>query len=139
MKTLIEERENKNCSCVIRTSTGEIFTFHRRGVADLYEILSERPWMLRGAEIADKVVGKAAAAIMIQGGVVHLHTCVASQSALDLLKHSDVVVEAEVIVPHIINRKQTDWCPLEKRCLSLNSVEECIKAIGLFLKEQKLI
>lgn len=137
MNTLIDKREKENCSCVIRTSTKEIYTFHRRGVADLYELLAEHPQILHGAEIVDKVVGKAAAALMIQGGVARLYAHVVSQSALDLLKNSDIVIEAETIVPHIINRKQTDWCPLEKRCLSLNSVEECLKAIESFLKDQQ--
>lgn len=137
MKELIKIRDAEDCSCVIRTSTKEVLTFHRRGVADLYKLRTERPQILHGAEIVDKVVGKAAAALMIQGGVVRLHAHIISQLALDLLKDSGIVIEAETIVPHIINREQTDWCPLEKRCLSLNTVEECLTAIESFLKDQK--
>ena len=43
--------------------------FRERGVADLFRLLREEPQLLRGAFIADKVVGKGAAALMVLGGV----------------------------------------------------------------------
>ena len=43
--------------------------FRERGVADLFRLLHEEPQLLRGAFIADKVVGKGAAALMVLGGV----------------------------------------------------------------------
>ena len=48
-------------------SNGEVRTFDRRGVADLYALLQEDSDFLKGASVADKVVGKAAAALMIFG------------------------------------------------------------------------
>ena len=45
-------------------SNGEVRTFDRRGVADLYALLREDSDFLKGASVADKVVGKAAAALM---------------------------------------------------------------------------
>ena len=42
--------------------------FRERGVADLFRLLREEPQLLRGAFIADKVVGKGAAALMVLGG-----------------------------------------------------------------------
>ena len=46
---------------------------HSRGeVADLYRLMREDPEVLRGAIVADKVVGKAAAALMLAGGVQSL-------------------------------------------------------------------
>ena len=47
-------------------SNGEVRTFDRRGVADLYALLQEDSDFLKGASVADKVVGKAAAAL---GGI----------------------------------------------------------------------
>lgn len=46
-----------------------IRTFDGRGISDLYGILTEHPDWLRGASVADKVVGKGAAALLILGGV----------------------------------------------------------------------
>ena len=64
---------------------GKIHTFSERGVADLYRLRSENPELLQGAFLADKVVGKGAAALMILGGVAELHADVISEPALSLL------------------------------------------------------
>ena len=53
---------------------GKIRTFTQRGVADLYDLLTREPEFLKGALIADKVVGKGAAALMILGGIKELYT-----------------------------------------------------------------
>lgn len=46
-----------------------IRTFTQRGVADLYDLLVTEPDFLQSASIADKVIGKAAASLMVLGGV----------------------------------------------------------------------
>ena len=48
-------------------SNGTVSVFDGRGVSDLYRILNEDPSLLDGADIADKVVGKGAAALMLLG------------------------------------------------------------------------
>ena len=39
-------------------------------------------------------------------------------------------------VPHIINRMQTDWCPLEKLCRDCRTPEECLRQIEDFMQKQ---
>lgn len=73
-------------------SNGEVRTFDRRGVADLYALLREDSDFLKGASVADKVVGKAAVALMILGEVGELHADVVSRPALDLFADSGVRV-----------------------------------------------
>lgn len=58
----------EQCSCII-CNNHEIRLFHERGVKDIYRLLKEEPDFLNGSFIADKVIGKAAAALMILGGV----------------------------------------------------------------------
>ena len=58
----------EQCSCII-CNNHEIRLFHERGVKDIYRLLKEAPDFLTGSFIADKVIGKAAAALMILGGV----------------------------------------------------------------------
>ena len=66
MDELIRLLHEGGYSCVIRKE--EIRTFTQRGVADLYDLLNQHPVFLHGAQVADKVVGKAAAALMVLGG-----------------------------------------------------------------------
>ena len=84
--------------------------FRERGVADLFRLLREEPQLLRGAFIADKVVGKGAAALMVLGGVEGLFADVVSRPALG------IAVEYTVVVPGIMNRAGTGTCPVEQLC-----------------------
>lgn len=65
-KALIERLDAEQCSCVIYNG-GETRLFWERGVQDLYRLLKTEPDFLQGAFIADKVIGKAAAALMALG------------------------------------------------------------------------
>ncbi|MGL5014750.1 MAG: DUF1893 domain-containing protein [Bacteroidales bacterium] len=133
MDRLIEMLRVGNHSCVIE-SGDEVRSFMHRGVIDIYELLVNEPSFLKGARIADKVVGKAAASLMILGGVTHLHTEVISEMALELLQSNGVVVSYSKVVPYIINREGNDWCPLEKASFEINSADEIFPIIDSFLK-----
>lgn len=136
MEELISLLHSGGYSCVI--ANGEkIRTFTQRGVADLYDLLTQEPEFLKGASIADKVVGKGAAALMILGGISELHTDIISTKALDLLKESDVKVEFEEEVPFIWNRDHTGFCPVETLCSEVKSVEEMLPLICDFIEKMR--
>lgn len=136
MERLVRLLHQEQCSCVI-LSKGELYKGNKRGVADLYRLLHEEPALLSGAWIADKVVGKAAAALMIQGGVKYVHADTMSRHALELFKQTDIRVEYDTLTDHIINRAGTGWCPLETRCCELKSPAECLAEIEAFMNEIK--
>ena len=73
-KVLIERLDAEQCSCVIYNG-GETRLFWERGVQDLYRLLKTELDFLRGAFIADKVIGKAAAALMALGREVSWMRC----------------------------------------------------------------
>lgn len=110
-------------------------TFDGRGVRDLYRLLTTEPEVLDGAAVADKVVGKAAAALMILGGVRELYACVLSEQAQTLLSASSIRVDYGRTVPHIINRDNTGWCPLERLCRDCDTARECKKQIDEFFNQ----
>ncbi len=114
-----------------------ISTYNGRGVSDLYRMVSEHDTILLNAFVADKIVGKGAAALMVLGGVKAVYTDVISSAALQLLRNASIEVECSVEVPHIINRKGTDICPIEKLCSACSTAEECLPLITDFLTEMK--
>lgn len=132
----VERLHEEQCSCVVRN--GETMrSFHQRGVSDLWRLLHEEPDLLRGAFIADKVVGKGAAALMAAGGVRGLYACTVSRPALDLLAEAGIPVEYEVAVPHIINRAGDGICPVEQLCADARTPEECLPRIAEFIRRMK--
>ena len=122
----------EQCSCVIY-NRGEVRIFRERGVKDLYRLLKEEPEFLAGASIADKVIGKGAAALMVLGGVHEVFAQVISTPARELLERSGIKVAFLSEVPHIINRTRTGWCPLETRCFRMHTAEECLQQIEEFM------
>lgn len=136
---LAKTRAEKNASCTILSSSGEVISLYERGVKDLYRLLKEQPRILKGALIADKIVGKGAAALMILGMVNALYTEVISQPALEIMESSDIKVFYKLKVDNIINREATDICPIERRCLNLLTPEECLKEIEDFIQLKRHI
>ena len=112
-------------------------SFHQRGVSDLWQLLHEEPEFLRGAFVADKVVGKGAAALMAAGGVRGLYARTISRPALDLLAAAGIPVEYETAVEHIINRTGTGICPVEQLCADAPTPEACLPRIGEFVRRMK--
>lgn len=136
MKDIIQLLHSGDYSCVIENE-GDVHTFGQHGVADLYYLLNNNPELLKGASIADKIVGKAAAALMILGGVKKVYAEVISLSALSLLRETGYNVQFGKVVPFIQNRDLSDWCPIEKMCSEENSVEVMSGLIEEFINKAK--
>ena len=133
---LIEMLHAGGYSWVVEGPEG-LHTFVRRGVVDLYDLYRTHPDCLAGAHLADKVVGKGAAALMVLGGVAWLYTDVVSTPALVLLREGGVVVEFAREVPYIENRTKTGRCPLESLCDGKERAEEIYPLIQQFMAERR--
>lgn len=59
MENIIDMLHKGEFSCVMKNRE-EIRTFTQRGVADLYDLYQTEPAFMKGASIADKVIGKGA-------------------------------------------------------------------------------
>ena len=114
MKQLIDLLHNEGLTLVVQSSDGTLHRFTQRGVKDLLTLVTKQPQVLHGALIADKAVGKAAAACMIVGGVKHVHADIMSEPAFALLQAHGIIAEFGQLVDHIINRTGDDWCPMER-------------------------
>lgn len=134
MHTLIPLLHSGNFSCVIRKGDA-VRTFTQRGVADLFHLLTTDAPFLLGSSIADKVVGKGAAALMVKGGVAQVYADVISAPALVLLQEQGIAVSYAKVVEGIRNRAGTDMCPVEKRCLPLENIDEMVSEIRDFLTQ----
>ena len=135
METLIEILHKGKHSLVV--FNGEIHTYDSRGLSNLYHLYTTEPNILRDADIADKVVGKGAAALMVLGKVRSLHADVISNHALKLLESSQIKISYTQKVDNIINRQGTGICPVETQCLECKTAEECLPKITQFISRLK--
>lgn len=111
-------------------------TFTRRGVADLYGLLTEDPNYMEGALVADKVVGKGAAALMVLGKVMEVYADIISEPALQMLQSNGIPVHYQDLVSSIENRERSGPCPVESLCLGAKNAEEALPLIADFLKKK---
>ena len=147
-KKLLDAKTPEQCAAILRGATMEGFqmldmlneqglsllvynhdsltTHANRGIQDLLQLISDQPERLKGAVAADKIIGKAAAAIMIVGGVKEVHTNVICTPARELFEANGVLVFATEEVPMIMNRDQTGMCPMDTQIANIESIEECV-------------
>ena len=128
MNELIEILHREGCSLVLRDVQGNVRTFYKKGVRDLEDLLDHEPATLRGAAVADKVVGKAAAAMMAHGGVGEAYADVLSRKAVPMLEAGGVRYACGELVDAIVIPEGDTRCPLEEIVATADTAEE---AVGL--------
>jgi hypothetical protein len=100
-------------SCVIMRDGRVLHATSGPGVRPLLQVYTEHPADLAGSTVADKVIGKAAAMILVLSGARAVHALVLSQAARDYLTEHGIAHSCDELVPLIENRDRTGSCPLE--------------------------
>lgn len=111
------------------------FTSDKRGIAPILMLLENNPSLLKGAYIADKVIGKAAALLLIHGGVTEIYAALASQLAVDMCEKYNVVISCGSIVPLIKNRTGEGMCPMEASVMFLDDPECAYRVLAKNFKK----
>lgn len=120
---------NGGFSIVVLNQNNE-YVSSESGISALLLLLKDKPDMLRGASIADKVVGKAAAMLMVYGCVAEVYAGIVSRHAMSVFERAGLTLHYDRLVPHIINRAGTGICPMEKKVLLMDDPAECFKALS---------
>jgi hypothetical protein len=106
--------ETENLAFVLVKGGKVLATGDDYGVRELLASVDRLGPLARGASLADKIVGKAVALIVVHAGIRAVDTRVASESAVKLLKSHGVPLHTATIVPQILNRRGDGPCPMEK-------------------------
>ncbi|MBO6250085.1 MAG: DUF1893 domain-containing protein [Muribaculaceae bacterium] len=122
-QSLVQLLHDAACSLVVE-NRGETRTYGKKGVRDLMWLLDHEPERLRGARVADKVVGKAAAGLMAQGGVSEVYASVMSCPARQVLEQAGIPYGYGVLVDNIVIEAGDDRCPLEQIVMEARTPQE---------------
>ncbi len=131
-KTLLK---TENFTLVVISSDKEVFTSSDRGVKPLLHLLEDEKGFLDGASVADKVIGKAAALLMVLGGIKEVHTNVISEPAVEVFEKHHIPYFYEEKVKRIINRKGDGLCPMETLCIDVEEPSEAFEKIKEWLEK----
>ena len=108
-----------------------------RGVMPLLEFHDRQPNEMKGAVIVDKVIGRAAAAVAISGGVRAVHGEVMSEDGKAYLEKHGIPTNHGLLVPRILNADRSGLCPLEKSVEGIDDPERALAALRRRIAEFK--
>lgn len=118
-----------SASTIAVVSDGEVFTSQERGVKPLLFLLKEKKEFLKGASVADKVIGKAAALLMVLGEIKEVHTLIVSEPAIKVFEKHNIPCFYDKKVTRIVNRTGDGLCPMETLCLDVENPQEAFDRI----------
>lgn len=115
---LKESLSSENFTIVIRKDD-KFFSSYERGVNPLIHLIDNDLSFLENSSVADKVIGKAAAMLMVLGKIKEVHTIVISEPAIEVFKKFNIAFHFDKKVKNIINRQGDGLCPMEQLCLDI--------------------
>jgi len=120
LKRLMRGLLDAGRAAVVSRDGKVVLELEGRGVKPILDALDADADVFAGAVVADRIVGRAAAAIYVVGRASAVIAPVVSQGAARLLGEHGVCVLADVAVPFIVNRSGTGMCPMDANTADLN-------------------
>lgn len=136
MTDIEKAKEELGTHSIALCKNGKVITSDKRGVAPLAEFIW-RGTDISGFSAADRVVGKAAAMLMIKAGITEVFALTISENAEKLLKNHGVRVSFKTRTEQILNHDNTGACPMETAVADTEDIETGCKLI--FEKLKKLL
>lgn len=122
----------KGYSCAI-CSGQKLYTSNQRGIVPLIHFLSEDIYF-KGACAADKVIGKAAALLLVLAGVKRVYAPVMSESGLYILSYYGILASCDICVPTILNRAGTGPCPIEEAMAGIKDPARAVELLQRYVE-----
>ncbi len=123
-----------DASLLIMKNNNIIYKSTNKGITSLYQLYINDIDKLDGSYIADKIIGKAGALILVSAKILGIYAHIITYEAYNILLYNNVKVTYGTKVPCIINRDGSDLCPIEKLATECNATAEIIPMIKEFLK-----
>ena len=120
MKSLLNQDD---IVCIV-SKGDQLLTSNLKGIRPWVKWLRECPEVLEGAYVVDKVVGKAAAMLMIVSKVKTLYTPVMSENALQYLTDQKIDFSYERTVAYIKNNEKNGLCPMEQTVIDVEDAHQ---------------
>ena len=139
MKQLKDLLDKDNVRGVVRTTDCEVIEFHNPGVKDLFNLIAARPNVLEGAFVADRVIGRGAALLLVLGRVERVYAKLISSEAIKVLHEAKIRIDYDNVVNNILNKDGTDVCPVEKLTMNISQPDLAFRKINEFLTKNNII
>lgn len=126
MQDLKQQLLEEGLSCIVKQKDS-IYKEHAHGILPLLHFIEQD--LLKDSILVDKVIGKAAAMLMVYGGVKKIHALIISEHALQILQAHNISISYDTLVPYIINRNKDGMCPMEQAVLSIQDIDQAYQLL----------
>lgn len=118
-----EKLYDSNASLVVLYQNGTCKEYYHRRIEDIVAILLENKDALKGATIADKVIGKVAGSVLAVAGIKELYADTISKFAIPVLEENGIEYKYNNKVDFIQNNDKTGMCPMENKFKDENDLK----------------
>jgi hypothetical protein len=129
----------ENLSLVIAKEGRVLFETQARGISGLLDAIKKIGKNIRASSVADRIVGRAAALLLIYSGVVAVFAVTVSNSGIEVLKDHSITHEFEKQVPYILNCERADVCPFEKLVAKVSDPKDAYEALKTRCKPKQAL
>ena len=126
---LKEELKEKNYSIV--SSNG--YCSYDKGIRPVLVPMVEDVAFFKDQDIADKVIGKASAMLLVLSGVRRVDALLMSEAGKETLEKYGVAYSYETMVDYITNNAGDGMCPMEMTVQDIDDPKEAFEALRVKL------
>jgi uncharacterized membrane protein len=127
LQSAINLIKEETATCVVMKDHKIIKTISGQGIAPVIDLYEQG--VLKDAFVADKIIGKAAAMIMVLGGVKEVYGKVMSRAGKEYLESRGVKVSNGQCIDMISNRAGNGICPMERTVMEIEEPAEALAAL----------
>jgi hypothetical protein len=125
----IERLDESGLSLMVYNGNEVIFQSSSKGVRPYLEVINTLGERLKGTLIVDKIVGRAAALLLLYTGAVEVHAGVINPGGRKLLEDAGVRLFYEKEIDHIKTVDGRIYCPFESMVQGIDDPVRAYKAI----------
>ncbi len=134
---LIEEAikniKNGENNCIAIKNGNVVYSDVSKGIKPILKLYESG--LLEGCFVVDKIIGKAAALIIVLGKASGCYGEIMSDGGIAVLEKNNISFSFGEKCEAIINRLGTDICPMEKTVIGIDDPAEAYKALSKKVKE----
>ena len=116
-------------SIVVVKEENIVHTSNKNGLMPILDLYDSNKSILDNASVADKVIGKAAALLLVNANIKDLYAELISENAIPVLDNANIKYEYNKKVKEIRNRDNSAMCPMEKLALESKDADDLINKI----------
>ncbi len=129
MNGYLEELDNTGNSLMIYKGGRLIFQSASKGIRPHLEAIEMHGEALRGTVMVDKIVGRAAALLILYSEAAETHAQVLSRPGKQVLDQHGLSTKYEELVDHIKMKDGSIYCPFERMVQGVSDPDEAYTVI----------